>query len=182
MCDYRITGELPLIDKPFYSEALREGSFRLSSFSRVTSRNNFAHTFPAFGLEVAPGIGFTVCEDCENLRIPLAEQLSNFRAASSSRAIARNPDDDEIFIGTRFSYDRAKTTTVESTARRHGAVKKLSNLGESPGARDATEPTPISEVAKMHNRMLNMLSRFDKAIQSLLWSICGTIHLENDAS
>ena len=179
MCDYRITGELPLIDKPFYSEALREGSFRLSSFSRVTSRNNFAHTFPAFGLEVAPGIGFTVCEDCENLRIPLAEQLSNFRAASSSRAI---PTMTKFLSELVFHMMRAKTTTVESTARRHGAVKKLSNLGESPGARDATEPTPISEVAKMHNRMLNMLSRFDKAIQSLLWSICGTIHLENDAS
>jgi len=93
-------------------------SFRLSSFSRVTCRNNFAHTFPAFGLEVAPGIEFTVCAGCENLRIPIARNCAQSR-----------PTNDEIFMGTCFSYDACEDDESRLDRRSGAGRNRFLNPG-----------------------------------------------------
>jgi hypothetical protein len=42
--------------------------------------------------------------------------------------------------------------------------------------------TKFSRASKMHNRMLNSLGLFSLVYRLQLWSIRGTIHLENDDS
>ena len=46
-----------------YSVAIEAPSFRLSSFSRVTYRNNFAHKFRGFEAQSSSAIAFMGCEN-----------------------------------------------------------------------------------------------------------------------
>src|SRR5205814_9075400 len=46
-----------------YSVAIEAPSFRLSSFSRVTYRNNFAHKFRRVEAQSSSAIAFTGCEN-----------------------------------------------------------------------------------------------------------------------
>ena len=79
-----------------YSVAIEAPSFRLSSFSRVTYRNNFAHKFRGFEAQSSSAIAFMGCEN-------------------PPRGGKRL--DIEIFMGTHF-LDAARENDRQSKRRR----------------------------------------------------------------
>ena len=108
----------PLVDN-FCLSVTRARSFRLSSFSRVTCRNNFAHTFREF-----------LGSSCTLNWIYGLRRLRKF-ANPLLRAIATN---DEIFMGTRFSHDACENDESRNDRDQMGIpVKVIYSRGWVPG-------------------------------------------------